>query len=156
MKKLKEYIKENITIGKSIWGVMKNFPVICTVLFILLILSLLGEPENVSIPYKILQVLGLIFMTAFIVIILICFDNPSKIILKNLLFSISWLISAVILVDSKRSVELIIRITAAFEFIFLGCLLPNWFTEIEKMTIEYNNLTNANNDLVTDSMFDTK
>lgn len=129
---------KNIGLLEVIKGLLK-YPLIFILIILALFLNLIQEIFKTDKLILIFQLLGIIIIAALCTIILITMKNGKKYINKIALFSFFWLASCIVLIDfsgfklgTTACLELIARIVTSYEFIFLGCLLPDFLSQTEK------------------------
>lgn len=126
-------MKENIMIFLEVVKGLIKYPVIFVLAVLAFALNIAQEILGTNGWIQCTQLIGLIILTAFFAVILITNKDGKKYINKVGLFSFFWLVSCVVLIDfSDFGLETLARLVAAYEFIFLGCLIPDFVSQVER------------------------
>ena len=112
-----------ISFLEVIKGLIK-FPIVFVLVVVAFVLNIIQE----FFPTK-----GIIIIAAICAVILLTDKNGKNYIKKIGVFTFFWFASCIVLVDlNSFNWELMIRIITSYEFIFLGCLIPDYFSQIER------------------------
>ena len=125
-------IDNNSCLNKII-NILKNYKataVLFVILSIALIISFFIEPGS---PISSILCLGMGVVIGLVIFRVKNFEDGDRYIFRSLIITMCWSTSALVFVDFKEfSLILILKIVTAFEFIFLGCILPDLMAELRK------------------------
>ncbi|SES43085.1 hypothetical protein SAMN04487884_1516 [Butyrivibrio fibrisolvens] len=134
MKKILSYIKQDLELFKEIMIAVMSYKVAFVIVVILFILGLVADVKGVNAIYGTLELVGVAIIIALLAVIKMCFDKPVQFLAKVAIFSIMWLGSCLALVDfNDFTLLLAFKIITAFEYIFIGCLLPELVSKMEEL-----------------------
>lgn len=126
---MREKMKQFIEIIK---GLLK-YPIVFALVVIGFVLAFIQDVFQTESWIFFIQLVGVVIIAAFLAVILITDKNGKKYINKIGICSIFWFASCIALVDfSEFNFELFVRIVASLEFIFLGCLIPDYISLVER------------------------
>lgn len=113
-------------------GLLK-YPVIFVLAVLAFALNIAQEILGTNGWIQCAQLIGLIILTAVCAVILITNKDGKKYINKVGFFSFFWLVSCVVLIDfSDFGLQTLASLVASYEFIFLGCLIPDFVSQVER------------------------
>lgn len=145
LESVKKVIKEDIEQGKEILLVLLSYPAAFIAVVALFVIGIIADMHGVNSIYGFIEIILMAFIAAILAITLMFLDNPKEYIAKTFFFSLLWLASCLVMVDfNDFSWLLIIRIVAAFEFIFLACLFPDFMTKLKEIREENINKNKEN------------
>ena len=126
-------MKEKVsTFLEVIRGLLK-YPVLFVLIVIAFGLNVIQEITQSYGWIQIIQLIGIIIIAALCAVILLTDKNGKNYINKIGFFSFFWFASCIVLVDfSEFSFELLMKIITSYEFIFLGCLIPDFVSRGER------------------------
>lgn len=121
-----------ISFLEVIKGLIK-FPIVFGLVVVAFALNIIQEFFPTKGWIQFLQLIGIIIIAAICAVILLTDKNGKNYIKKIGIFSFFWFASCIALVDfNSFNCELLIQIITSYEFIFLGCLIPDYFSQIER------------------------
>jgi hypothetical protein len=104
------------------------------IVVILFFLGLVADVKGVNTIYGTLELVGVAIIIALLAVIFMCFDKPVQFLTKVAIFSIMWLGSTLAFVDFDNFTPVLaFKIITAFEYIFIGCLLPELVSKMEEL-----------------------
>lgn len=120
----------------GIISTLAKYPVSLGICLVGLVLSILADINGIIVDKKLfwMQFIGLIILTFMFVILIICkAEQSSKYLTRAIGTSVAWFISAVVFLEFKESgFSFIYKLFTCWEYIFLGCVLPDFFALFEK------------------------
>lgn len=132
--KLREKVRGDFEEGKQILLVLLSYPFAFVFVLLLFVIGLLADLTGFNPIWEILEIIGMAVIAALLAVIIMCIEHPKVYIGKIFFFSLLWFASCLVLVDfSQFSWQLFFKIVTAFEFIFLGCLLPDLVSELKSV-----------------------
>lgn len=133
VKRIKDSLKEKIMDFLVVINVLLKYPVIFILVLVAFGLSIIQEIVHSNEVILVIQLFGILIIAVICACILVTDKNGKKYINRIGVFSFFWFASCIVLVDfSDLGLELFARIVASYEFIFLGCLIPDYFSQVEK------------------------
>ena len=126
---MREIIGTFLTIMK---GLLK-YPVVFLFVMAMFVLNTIQEVTQTNGLLQVIHLTATIIVAAFCAFILI-FDNNGKRTLNKIgFFSLLWFASCAILLDfDDFDFEMVIEILTSYEFILLGCLIPDFISNFER------------------------
>ncbi len=126
------HIRKEVAFLEVIKGLLK-YPVIFVLAVLAFALNIAQEILGTNGWIQCAQLIGLIILTAVCAVILITNKDGKKYINKVGFFSFFWLVSCVVLIDfSDFGLQTLASLVASYEFIFLGCLIPDFVSQVER------------------------
>jgi NADH:ubiquinone oxidoreductase subunit K len=134
MKSFINNFKRDIKELKDILLAAMSFKWISVIASVLFFLGIIAKYKDANFIIGAFEIMGAAFLIALLAISKKYFEKPEHIIYKAFLFSIMWLASCLAFVDfNEFSFELFMKIATAFEYILLGCLLPEVVARLDEV-----------------------
>lgn len=132
MKKILSTFKQDIEDLRVVLIAAMSYKVASVIVAVLFILGLIADMKGVNAIYGTLELMGVAIIIALLAIMKVIFEKPKHIVAKAFIFSTMWLASCLALTDfDEVSPLFLFKIVTAFEYIFLGCLLPEVVSKLE-------------------------
>lgn len=126
-------MKERVASFLEMMRGLLKYPVLFVLVVLTVILSIIQEVFQTNEWILIIQLIGIIIIAAFCAVILLTEKDGKKYINKIAVFSFFWFASCIVLVEFKEfDLQLLVRIITSYEYIFLGCLIPDFVSRVEK------------------------
>lgn len=102
------------------------------ILFVICVLINFVWPHDIFLGSS--SVIGVILVGSLILVVVEAFENKTGFLIKNIVFSFCWIISSLVMISDAdyTKIKLWMQIVTSWEFIFMGCSLPDFISEIKK------------------------
>lgn len=129
-----EKIKEEIETNKTVVKILSKYWVAVFMVAFLFSVGIYADFKGYNSITLVLEIIGMCVIAVFLALAILVFPDYKKYIKKIFFYAFLWFSSTVVFVDfSEINFEKILELVTCFEYIFLGCYIPDFVDKLNEI-----------------------